>query len=265
MEGMLSLFSGGRADALAAAQDLMYSAWDSAERRQRVSLARKALSVSPQCADAYVLLAEETTSTPDEAIDLYRKGMEAGEKALGRAAFKNDVGHFWGILETRPYMRARCGLAQALWVAGQHEEAIGHYRELLRLNPNDNQGNRYLLAACLLELERDPELKTLLDTYGPEHTAAWSYTAALVSFRNGGDRPEAQSLLDEALTTNKHVPAYLLGTRKLPRRPPSYITMGGEDEAQEYARSFGAGWRRTARASEWLAGNISGPKDRSKH
>ena len=162
-------------------------------------------------------------------------------------------------------MRARCGLAQALWASGQHEEAIGHCRELLRLNPNDNQGIRYVLAACLLELERDPELKALLDAYGPEHTAAWSYTAALVSFRDSGDTPDGQRLLGEALKINTHVPAYLLGKRKPPLRPSPYITMGGEDEAQEYMRSCGPAWRRTTGALEWLERNVSCLDDGSTH
>lgn len=257
MEAVLSQLGGRRADALDAAQDLIYSAWDTTDRRRRISLARKALGLSPNCADAYVLLAEETANTPAEAIDLYRQGVEAGEKALGKAAFKNDVGHFWGIFETRPYMRARSGLAQALWASGQHEEAIDQYRELLRLNPNDNQGNRYLLAACLLALDRDKELKALLDTYGPEHSAYWSYTTALVAFREGGDTADARTCLADALKINKHVPLYLLGKRKLPPRPSSYITMGGEDEAQEYVRSCGPSWRRTTGALEWLERNAS--------
>jgi hypothetical protein len=28
----------------------------------------------------------------------------AGERSLGPKAFEEDAGHFWGILETRPYM-----------------------------------------------------------------------------------------------------------------------------------------------------------------
>jgi len=185
--------------------------------------------------------------------ELYRKGVEAGERAMGPAAFKDDVGYFWGLLETRPYMRARSGLAQALWAAGQHEEAIGHYRELLRLNPNDNQGNRYLLAGCLLALDRNAELTELLDAYGQEYSAEWSYTRALVAFRRDGDTTETRSLLTEAATTNSHVAPYLLGRKKLPRTPASYITMGGEDEAQEYARRYVAAWANTAGALEWLA------------
>jgi tetratricopeptide (TPR) repeat protein len=261
MEGLLAMFSSGLGaapggDALDDAQELMYTAWETADRRQRVALAKDALRVSPLCADAYVLLAEEAAKTPAEAIQLYRKGVEAGEQAVGPAAFKDDVGHFWGLLETRPYMRARSGLAQALWAAGQHDEAIGHYRELLRLNPNDNQGNRYLLAGCLLALNRDAELTALLDSYGRECTAEWSYTGVLVAYRRNGDTAKTRSLLEEAVTTNGHVPPYLLGRKKPPRTPASYITMGGEDEAQEYARRYAAAWANTEGALAWLTAHL---------
>jgi tetratricopeptide (TPR) repeat protein len=182
IEGLLAMLTSSRgsdsaSDALDEAQDLMYSAWEMNDRRRRVAAAKKALRLSPLCADAFVLLAEETACTTDEAIELYRQGVEAGERAVGPAPFKQDIGHFWGLLETRPYMRARSGLAQALWTAGNHDEAIAHYRELLRLNPNDNQGNRYMLAECLLKLDRDDEVAALLDTYS-EGSAEFEYTAA---------------------------------------------------------------------------------------
>lgn len=99
------------ATALERAQDLMYQAWE-ATGPMRVKLARQALEISPDCADAYVLLAEETARTPEEALDLYTKGVAAGERALGKKYFEENAGHFWGLLETRPYMRARLGLAQ---------------------------------------------------------------------------------------------------------------------------------------------------------
>ena len=261
MEGVLAMLSSGLGtgpggNALEDAQDLMYRAWETADQRQRVALAKEALSRSPLCADAYVLLAEETAKTPAEAIELYRKGLEAGEKAIGPAAFQEDVGHFWGLLETRPYMRARGGLAQALWDVGRHDEAIEHYRELLRLNPNDNQGNRYLLAGCLLALDRDADLTALLNAYGQESTAEWSYTWALIAYRRDGDSVEARSLLEKATTANSHVASYLLGRKKLPRKPVPYITMGGEDEAQEYARRYAAVWANTEGALEWLTARL---------
>jgi hypothetical protein len=102
-----------REELLDQAQELIYDAWEMVERRASLALARKALRISPDCADAYVILAQAARTRAQE-FELYRKGVEAGERALGKVAFKRDVGRFWGILETRPYMRARSGLAQKL-------------------------------------------------------------------------------------------------------------------------------------------------------
>lgn len=231
----------------------MYDAWDAPTKQKRVALARKALALSPLCADAYVLLAEEEARSAPEAADIYRKGAEAGELALGEEAFEHDVGYFWGILETRPYMRARLGLAQALWFMGEREEAIAHYRGMLRLNPNDNQGVRYLLAACLLEMDCSDNLDALPADYDGDGSAAWTYTQALASFRREGDTEGSRACLAEALESNAHVPDFLLGERKPPRTAPGYITWGGEDEAAEYLHDLGAGWERTPGAIAWLA------------
>src|SRR6516162_8847951 len=89
------------------AQDVMYEAWERTTPRSRIALVHKALGISPLCADAYVLLAEEAARSIEEARDYYAKGVEAGELALGPWGFKEYAGHFWGFLETRPYMRAR--------------------------------------------------------------------------------------------------------------------------------------------------------------
>jgi tetratricopeptide (TPR) repeat protein len=255
MEGVLARF-GGRPAAespVQAAQEVMYDAWDATESRRRIALARKALAISPLCADAYVLLAEEWADSVDEVLRLYRMGVEAGEKALGKEAFEEDVGHFWSILETRPYMRARCGLARALWSTGARDAAIQHYRDMLRLNPNDNQGIRHLLAACLLQLERDEELAQLLREYEGDALAAWTYTKVLAAYRRTGDDDESRRLLVEALKWNEHVLDYLTGKKKPPRCLPPYVTFGGEDEAAHYVADFGVGWRRTSGALQWLA------------
>ena len=135
MEGIFAgIGLGGRqSDAVAEAQQLMYDAWEAPTRQRAAVLAKKALSISPDCADAYTFLAEQTAKSVEEAIDLYSKGVEAGERAIGMQAFVEDVGHFWGLLETRPYMRARAGLAQCLWAADRRKEAVEHYQDLLRL------------------------------------------------------------------------------------------------------------------------------------
>ena len=74
---------------LSQAQDLIYDAWDERYRDKRLALARKALSISPYCADAYNLLAEESKSM-EERQGLYEKGVRAGRMALGDLFFKEN-------------------------------------------------------------------------------------------------------------------------------------------------------------------------------
>ena len=233
------------------AQQLVYDAWETASAGRRAELARQAIGLWPDCADAYNLLAEETSDLGD-AIALFHQAVEAGERALGKRAFKEDVGHFWGILETRPYMRARAGLAARLWRRGERDAAVGHYRELLRLNPNDNQGIRYLLAACLVVLDRDDDLSTLLDKYEGDAMAAWAYAKALLAFRREGDSTRARRLLRGAMKSNPHIPAMLL-LQKRPKRLPDLIGLGDQNEAIAYVADNLDGWQHTPGALEWLA------------
>jgi tetratricopeptide (TPR) repeat protein len=235
------------------AQEVMYQAWESSGR-QRVKLARRALDISPDCADAYVLLAEETAKTPQEAIDLYEQGVRAGERALGPEAFEQAAGHFWGIIETRPYMRAREGLAQTLWAMGERQQAIGHFRDMLRLNPGDNQGIRYMLALCLLEEDDDDALAALLEQYKDDASATWSYTRALVLFRRDGAGRRANAALKKALRYNAFVADYLLGRKRLPREMPELVGFGDESEAVAYAVQAIMHWHQTPGALDWLAG-----------
>lgn len=232
------------------AQELIYEALEAPPGKQ-AALAKKALDLSPDCADAYVLLAEAADST-DEALILYEKGVAAGERALGKEFFKQNIGHFWLMLETRPYMRARMGLGDTLWALNRRDEAISNYQEMLRLNPNDNQGVRDILAAWLLEMNRDTELESLLEAYKDDATAAWAYTRALSAFRKEGDTPASSRLLKAAKKSNKYVPPLITGHKQLPREMPPYITLGHEDEAVAYAMEHMGAWRSTPGALAWM-------------
>jgi tetratricopeptide (TPR) repeat protein len=238
------------------AQDLVYEALEAESARKRIQLARRALKISGDCADAYVLLAEEEAGSLEEARDLYQKGVEAGERALGRETFEEDAGYFWGILETRPYMRARQGLAFCLWELGERREAIDHYKQMLDLNPDDNQGIRHELASCLLDEELDEELGDLLEGYEEDVFAEWAYTRALFAYRKEGDTEGATKALEDAIETNPYVPLYLLGHKSLPRALPDLMSLGDESEAVSYVAGALTIWLRTPSAMEWLRRNV---------
>ena len=239
------------ASALVRAQELIYDAWEAPTRKKAVALARRALEICPDCADAYNLLGEESARDPAEACELFRRGLAAAERALGPRPFAEDVGYFWGLLETRPYMRARAKLAQVLWVLDFRDEAIAHLQAMLVLNPNDNQGNRYLLAAWLLDAGRTGELQALLAQYEDDFFAGWKYTTALLAFRDQGDTNESRRSLVGALRCNPHVPAYLSG-RKKPGPLPDAYSPGEDSEALVMARDYRRGWQETPGALDWL-------------
>lgn len=251
MEGAMFGMFGRAAGSLGEAQSLIYRACEEKNPERRIEMAFEAIRISPDCADAFVLLAEEAP-TLDEAMELYGMGVEAGERAIGEKRFEEDAGHFWGVLETRPYMRARLGLAQCLWLAGGREQAVDHCQDMLRLNPNDNQGVRWILMTWLLELRRNAEAAALLEQYDEDASAQWGYATALLEFRKKGDTPASRKLLKKAFQANRHVPDYLLGRRKTPRRLPDYIGFGDEDEAVAYAAESSDAWRETPGAREWL-------------
>jgi len=111
-----------------------------ARGRRVVLLARQALEVWPDCADAYSLLASRAPD-PEAAVDLYLRALAAAERAMEPGIFE-EAGSFWLLIETRPYMRALSGLAEALIALERLAEAAKQFKEMLRLNPNDNQGAR---------------------------------------------------------------------------------------------------------------------------
>ena len=261
--GFVGEASGGSAakTPLQQAQELVYQAFAVPDPAQKIALARRALDVSADCADALVLLAEHAPSRK-AALDFYEQAVAAGERALGPAMFQDEVGHFWGILETRPYMRAREGLANSLWTMARREEAVAHLEEMLRLNPGDNQGVRYTLTSWLVNLDRDEDLARLLERYEDDIAATWAYTKALLAFRRQGDTPESRRLLQAARKRNRFVVKWLLGDEPFPPDRPDSYTLGSREEAYFYVEGALSAWRSTPGAITWLRQVVTRPKRR---
>lgn len=239
------------ANKLEEAQDIIYDAMDYQDFRVREALARKALQLSPDCADAWNLLAEEATGTEEQALEFYRKGIAAGARALG-AVLKEDRGHLWGNVKARPYMRARKGEASMLAELGRREEAERAYYELLELNKNDNQGLRYVLLAFHAEKLEFAKMDALINggRYPDDCAAEWVYAKALAAYALG--KPGASLCLQKALAVNPHVPDYLLTGKKPPLQDPDSVTVGGRDEAWMCAKLFRQAWESTPGALPWL-------------
>ena len=248
--------------ALNRAQNLIYEAWETPAVRDQIRLAEEALAISSECADAHVLLAELSATSPDEALRHYERGVAAGESAIGQEMFETEMGYFWGVFSTRPYMRAREGLARCLWSLGERERAIGHLQEMLRLNPNDNQGVRFDLASWLFAIKDHEALHALFYDQEDEVSAAWGYGRTLLALRQG-DGAAAHVALADAWRRNPHVPALILSNRRM--RRPDWYRAGSREEACYYLAGNAEHWTNPPGAKGWLAteGSLLGASDHS--
>jgi tetratricopeptide (TPR) repeat protein len=221
-----------------------------ARGRRRVQLARQALRLDPDTADAWNLLAGLAVD-PTRRAKLYQNGVDAGRRALGDQ-FDQLAGDLWGFLETRPYMRARLGLAMALRDAGDFPAALDHLQELLRLNPNDNQGVRDLIPGLLLEMGRDREVLQHLDRW-PGGDAIFAYARALALYRLEGDSAAARTARAAALAANPHAARHLVqGTDPEPEQDYGW-SPGQPSEAAYVIDELALAWHATPNALRWLA------------
>ncbi|HRJ44376.1 MAG TPA: hypothetical protein PL105_20955, partial [Caldilineaceae bacterium] len=181
----------------------------------------------------------------------------AGERGLGPDIFEEDRGAFWGLVETRPYMRALRSLASSLWNYGEVDEAVSIYHEMMALNPSDNQGVRYQLLDALLLLRRHDEAAELIDSFD-DGMAHWAYNEALLLFRTEGRSDNALEALEVALDCNEYVPDYLLGLEPMPDPDEMPGMFGFGDEAEAVSYVFGAFplWAATPGAQYWLHENV---------
>ena len=215
--------------------------------RRRVQLAKQALAEDPTHVEANILLAESTRAV-DRRIELFRSAKEIGKTQLG-PMLEEEVGHFWGITDTRPFMRACHGLATAFHEAGQTNEAIEQYREMLRLNLNDNQGVRYEVIPLLLAHNREAEAIQLLDQYR-EETAFWHYMKSLVEFRRDSLSAKSNKAMRSAFSANEHVVAQMQSNTP-PMFPDSY-SLGSPEEAAICICELAAAWDETDGYVEWM-------------
>lgn len=239
-----------RTDKKGRSQDLVYEAYEQPVSKRK-KLVKQALELDPNNADAFNYLASIEKNI-DKAIAQYEKAIKAGEKTLGKKFFKEEKGHFWGMLETRPYMRAKVGLADCLYAKNEVDKAIKIYEEMLELNPGDNQGIRYLLSTLLLGKKDMTKFEKFIKENEDEDCAVWNYNNALYSFKKSGQTTKSEKILLQAYKSNEFVIDYMLGNKEMPKEQPEYIGRGDENEAISYVNGAWPIWDKTDGAFDWI-------------
>ena len=190
--------------------------------------------------------------SPEKTLEMLEQAVKTGEEQLAEA-FQDHVGHFWLLTETRPYMRARLQLVHVLLSQGQHETAISHLQDMLRLNPNDNQGVRWLLLEWYCNMNWLDKAMQLLEEYPDEETPFMVLTRVCLEFQKSGPSDDLESMLEEQMELNPHIAPKLLDQEDVSPFSIHSFNVGDEDEADAYCQSFRALWKATPGALPWLS------------
>ena len=161
-------------------------------------LIKKALKLDPNNVDALKYLADVEENL-DKASKMYEKAVKIAEKYLGKSFFKENKGYFWGLIETRPYMRVSADYARCLFLNGEADRALKIYEDLLELNPMDNQGIRYEISTALLRNRKLSKYEFLLKEFEDEDCALWHYNNAMYHFIQTGNSKTSNKALLKSL------------------------------------------------------------------
>jgi tetratricopeptide (TPR) repeat protein len=240
--------------------ELIFQAWNESAKEKRAGLAMQALDIDPTCIDGYILLAENAESL-EEQHTLYYKAVALGESVFGPEFFQDYRGKFWQIVSTRPYMRAKAALAETLLALGQEAQAVENYKDLLRLNPCDNQGVRYRLFDLLLGMAKEKHVLTrMFEHFRHDTSAHYLYQRVLWLFLRG-TTTEANAALRNAAVRNPFVPIYLLNCLPLPQSAPDLMALGSPEEAVSFVHLYGKRWELIKGARAWLTKKSATPTE----
>ena len=149
--------------------DLAYEAEDEKMARKH---AQKALSIDPYCTDAETFLINLMDITPEEMKKRYAKLIEKTESHLREEGyFEDDMGSFYGVLETRPYMRIMKEYLDILILLGKYPVAVDQAKKMLELSENDNVGARHELMALYAMMGDVEGAEELHKAYPEESTS----------------------------------------------------------------------------------------------
>ena len=235
------------------AQEMAYDALETDDLETALRLVHEALEVDPNCIDAQRLMVSLLPATLENKLMLMQEVVDRAEQNLGESFFREHMGHFWGTIATRPYMRAKQHLAELLTEAGRRKEATAVYERMLELNPHDNQGMRYPLLGLYLAANQREGAQRIFASYPGEEEMTASVAWAHVLERWLADDPdEAQAALARARKVNPFAERYISGAKALPRDIPGYYRAGDETEAQICARELELAWKSHPGFREWL-------------
>lgn len=168
------------------ADDYLELAEDATSKKKKQEYLSKALELEPDNLDAARMSAELNAKKPEDLLASLSTLIEKGNSLMEKEGYFQDcMGDFWGMLETRPYMRLRDSYLELLIRCGMMRKAVGEAEEMLKLSTNDNLGVRYTLMHLYAYLENEDGALALHKKYDEYEESQMLLPLAVLYYKMG--------------------------------------------------------------------------------
>ncbi len=245
------------------AYEILEEAQNARNEKEAIKLAKKAYEKSPECFDA-ILFQCDLEENGIKRMKLLEGGLEVEKNRLIKEKYfdKENIGHFYGIFETRSYIRGLVVKAEYLLEEGKLRQAESICKEVLRLNENDNMGARYLLMAIFATLEEENDMLKLYKKY-PEEDLEMLFPLFALYYKIGNDK-KALEYLNRVNKCNSNFVKFFNGTIKESSKvKPGYYSRGDSSEIFMYLERYGYLLITMPRLHEYVIENLM--KNKKSH
>lgn len=152
-----------------------------ASEREYAAILERALKLDPDNLEARLFKLDPESL---EFIHELKKLETLGKAVMQKRGLDDEesIGNYWGIVETRAYLRIKALYADELQKRRMLTASVREYEDILRLNEADNMGIRYILMGIYCQLEQMEKAKELYQR-SPEASAQMLLPLILLSLK----------------------------------------------------------------------------------
>ena len=167
--------------------DYLEMAFETEDDSKRLKYAKEVLKMDKDNLDAEYLIASTDAKDSIDMLNRLEKILKHGNEIVEREGFMNEenIGEFWEIVETRPYMRIKQSYAEILAENGMMKKAVKEYEEILKLNENDNLGVRFRLMSLYAFFEDEENALKLYKKYNGQNSVQMLLPISVLYFKKG--------------------------------------------------------------------------------
>ena len=238
-------------ESLKEANKIAGMAWMEKNYNKKVKLAKEALKISESCSEAYIILSYDNSLNNDEKKNLAYKAVEVARKIIGEENIEKFTSRYLDFEVTKGYYSAKYRLGNLLWSIGEKSEAIEHFKELIKICPEDRLLVRGILLSWLISEDRYEDVEKILEKYKNDHLPATKFSRALYLFKNN-NLEEAKRALRIANSSNPFVIKYITKQNKIPKVHNELKSLGSEEDAIYYMKYAELAWDNVSGSREWV-------------